>query len=290
MLGAALERAGTPALLVGRPGTGAAIAAGGVRVRSALLGDIDARPATAEALGEPVDVLFVAAKATGLEDALARVDAEARLVIPLLNGIDHVALLRERFGPAAVAAATVRVGVHRDGGDPTRLTHVTPFWRLELAHDDPARRSALEAAAGLLRSAGAEASLGRSEAQTMWSKLVRLNALASATGASGLAVGGLRADAAWWAALEACVAEGAAVAGASGASIDADRVRAEFGELPDEQRTSMQEDLALGRTPELDAIQGAVLRAGARHHVATPTIARLAGTIADRAGIRPPVT
>jgi 2-dehydropantoate 2-reductase len=44
----------------------------------------------------------------------------------------------------------------------------------------------------------------------------------------------------------------------------------------------MQRDIAAGRPPELDAIPGAVMRAGARHGIATPTIARLYGAIAAR--------
>ena len=51
----------------------------------------------------------------------------------------------------------------------------------------------------------------------------------------------------------------------------------------------MQRDIAAGRTPELDAIPGAVLRAGVRHGVDCPTIERLVATIAARAGMAVPV-
>jgi 2-dehydropantoate 2-reductase len=50
----------------------------------------------------------------------------------------------------------------------------------------------------------------------------------------------------------------------------------------------MRRDIAAGREPELDAIAGAVLRAGARHGLECPTIARLAARTAERAGIDPP--
>jgi 2-dehydropantoate 2-reductase len=50
----------------------------------------------------------------------------------------------------------------------------------------------------------------------------------------------------------------------------------------------MQRDIAAGREPELDAIPGAVLRAGRRHGIECPTIARLAVEIAGRARISPP--
>ena len=41
----------------------------------------------------------------------------------------------------------------------------------------------------------------------------------------------------------------------------------------------MARDVAAGRPPELDAIGGAVLRAAARHGIATPTVARLVEAI-----------
>jgi 2-dehydropantoate 2-reductase len=51
----------------------------------------------------------------------------------------------------------------------------------------------------------------------------------------------------------------------------------------------MQRDIAAGRMPELDAIPGAVLRAGARHGIRCPTIERLTEMIAARAGIPMPL-
>ncbi len=50
----------------------------------------------------------------------------------------------------------------------------------------------------------------------------------------------------------------------------------------------MQRDIAAGREPELDAIAGSVLRAAARHGLECPTIERLTGEVAARAGIAAP--
>jgi 2-dehydropantoate 2-reductase len=48
----------------------------------------------------------------------------------------------------------------------------------------------------------------------------------------------------------------------------------------------MQRDIAAAREPEIDAIPGAVLRAGARHGIACPTIERLVTTIRARVAAR----
>jgi 2-dehydropantoate 2-reductase len=85
-----------------------------------------------------------------------------------------------------------------------------------------------------------------------------------------------------------CVRVGVAVARAVGAAIDPAVVFGEFEALHDGFGTSMQRDVAAGREPELDAIAGAVLRAGARHGIACPAVAALAARIARRAGIRAP--
>ncbi len=97
------------------------------------------------------------------------------------------------------------------------------------------------------------------------------------------------ADPRWRSALEGAINEAAAVAKAEGAGGrpggPAGRARGGAAELG----SSMQRDIAAGRAPELDAIAGAVLRAGARHGLRCPTIAWLAGRVAERAGIAAPL-
>jgi 2-dehydropantoate 2-reductase len=49
-----------------------------------------------------------------------------------------------------------------------------------------------------------------------------------------------------------------------------------------ELSSSMNRDIHAGRAPELDQIPGAVLRAGARHGLECPTVARLMAQVARR--------
>src|SRR5205085_1201085 len=69
----------------------------GIHVRSTRLGDFTARPQATATLEESADVLLVATKASGLEPALERVVSAPRLVVPLLNGLDHMQRLRAHF-------------------------------------------------------------------------------------------------------------------------------------------------------------------------------------------------
>ncbi len=284
-LAGALARAGNDVTVVAREETAALIARDGLHVESTLLGDFTARLAATARLAEPVDVLLVATKAATLEDALARVDGQPALVVPLLNGLDHVALLRERFGAQHVATGTIRIQADRPA--PGRVVHTSPFLFVELASDQSALRGRLDALAALLNAADVSTRVRDGEAQILWGKLVRLNALACMTTAYDLTFGAIREDPQLHGELEACVHEAAAVARAEGAQIDPAVVFSEFEVVHPGFGSSMQRDVAAGREPELDAIAGAILRAGARRGVACPTIAKLAALIAQRAGIAP---
>jgi 2-dehydropantoate 2-reductase len=282
-LAAALARAGNEVTVVAREPTAQLISREGIAVSSVRLGDFVARPKAAAALEQPTEVLLVAPKATGLEQALTRIRAECELVVPLLNGLEHMVQLRERFGPGRVAAGAIRIESDRPA--PGRIVQTSPFLRIDLASDDPAPRPALDALAQTLSRAGVPVEIGSGEAQVLWSKLVRLNSLACTTSASDRPIGFIRTDPEWRATLRRCLAESAAVANAEGAEIDPAARLAELDAAHPELGSSMQRDIATGREPELDAIAGAVLRAAKRHGLECPTITRLVSQIAERAGI-----
>jgi len=272
--------------VVARESTAGAIAREGIRVSSVRLGELSARPAAVPQLAGPVDALVVATKAVGLDEALDRVRGlDPRVVLPLLNGLDHLEPLRERFGARAVAGSIRIESTRTDTG---LIEQTSGFLRIDMASADPAMAAPLEGLRADLEAAGVPARIMESEAQAMWGKLVRLNALACTTSAWDLPLGAIRSDLDRRAALEACVREAAAVARAEGASIDPAATMAELDDAHAELRTSMQRDIAAGREPELDAIPGSVLRAAARHGLECPAIERLAGLAARRAqGVAP---
>jgi 2-dehydropantoate 2-reductase len=285
LVAALLDRAGIAATVVAREETAAVIGRQGLDISSVRFGEFTARPRAVVALEADHDVLIVATKAVGLRPALERITGSPGLVVPLLNGIDHLELLRERFGGRAVAA-TIRVESNRV--EPAVIVHSSSFLRIEMASADRAYRPAIDALGARLTAAGFDIGIGDSEAQVMWSKLVRLNALSAVTSASGLALGEILADSVWSARLRGAVVEGAVVAAAEGATIDPAKVMGLFAADHATLGSSMARDISAGREPELDAIAGAVLRAADRHGVAAPTIELLVAEIVDRAGVGAP--
>jgi 2-dehydropantoate 2-reductase len=279
-LAGTLARAGEGVVVVARASTAQAIARGGLRVRSRFLNDEFAvRLRAVAALEEPVEVLFVASKATGLDAALERVGSEPALVVPLLNGLAHREPLRARFGDRAVAG-TIRV--ESDRPEPGLIVQTSPFLRVEMASEDGERAAQLPAVAALLERAGVPAAVLDSEAQVVWSKLCRLCPLALTTTAFDLPLGPIRTTPELRGELRACVEEACAVARAEGAEVRPADTMAELENAHAELSSSMARDVRAGREPELDAIAGEVVRAGARAGVPTPTIEGLAAMVARR--------
>jgi 2-dehydropantoate 2-reductase len=276
---AALARARVNVVVVAREPAATALSLTGVTVRSAALGNFVAHPGVVAELEEAVDVLLVATKATGLEGALDQINAPPGLVVPLLNGVEHLAVMRERLGRDRVVAGVIRI--ESDRPRPGEIVQTSPGCRIDIAG---ARPEVMELAQAL-EGAGIATRTGATEANVMWSKLVRLCALALTTSAADRPLGFVRSDPRWRSALDNAVAETARVAAAEGATLQAAATIAELESAHAELGSSMQRDIAAGREPELDAIAGAVLRAGARHGIRCPTISWLTERVAQRAGL-----
>jgi 2-dehydropantoate 2-reductase len=288
LVAGALDRAGTSVVVVARESTAETISQHGLRVNSVMLGEFVAHPQAVTRLQEPVETLIVATKASGLESALERIDAQPKLVLPLLNGLDHIAVLRECFPPDAVLAGTIRVEADRPA--PGVVVHSSPFLLVDMASHHPAARPGMKVLAKALSDAGVPVRVLGSEAQVMWSKLVRLNALACTTSAYDKLLGEIRSTPELRADLVGTIEEACAVGRAEGAEdVDPDKALAELNMAHDTLGSSMQRDIAAGRVPELDAIPGAVLRGAARHGLQCPTIERLVAMIAVRAGVSVPL-
>jgi 2-dehydropantoate 2-reductase len=273
LLGALLTRAGHAVRYVAKPETAAALNANGVHVSSAVFGEFQVPAVAAPHLTGPVDLCLVTVKAGSLDAALAAVPADAvadGLVLPLLNGVEHMAVLRGRFRPEQVVAGAIRVETTRVG--PGRVEHTSPFCLIDVA-SATVPRDRVDALADQLRGAGPDVTAADDEATLLWGKLVLLAPMALLTTHTRAPMGVVRDERR--SDLDAVAAEIATVARAAGAHVDLDTVHAMFDRVPVDFRSSMQRDAEAGRPTELDAIGGAVLRAADRFGIAAPITARL---------------
>lgn len=276
LLGGLLARAGHTVTYLAGEATAADLDRDGLQVRSAALGDLTVPAAAATLLTGPVDACLVTVKATQLDDALRRVPADAlgdALLVPFLNGVEHVDHLRRRYPAARVLAAAIRVESTRVA--PGRIEHTSPFASVELA-DSPATG----ALATHLRGAGLEVSVRDDERALLWGKLTFLAPFALVTADAGeplgVARGERRAD------LLGVLAEAVAAARGEGVAIDEQAVVSQLDAAPPGMRSSLQRDAEAGRPMELDAIGGAILRAAARAGVPTPITGRLVQALRAR--------
>ena len=186
--------------------------------------------------------------------------AEPELVLPLLNGLEHMAVLRERF--AIVMAATIgRLEAYREA--PTRIVQ-----HKSGARDRRAERSCRQQ---LVR-AGMADGLGGSEEDVLWEKLARQAPLAVLTSVTGKPTARCGPDPR----LRSAVEEAVRSRRRRRRSHDVRRAM-ERSSSPCRPglTTSTARDVAAGRPSELDAIGGAVVRAGRRLGVPTPTLEEL---------------
>ncbi len=269
LVGAALARAGSEVVLLMRPESLRRYS-GRLTVSSQVLGDFVVEVPAVPGLDRAVDVVWITTKATQLPSALSLVPAPlvgAAMVVPLLNGVDHVVALRAAY-PRVVAAAlrveSTQVAVGQ-------IRQSSPFLRIDLVGE--------ELLATELRAAGFDCRVRDDELSMLWQKLVFLAPLALATAGIGGDVGTVRHDPRFL----ACQREAVAVAEAEGATVDQVALGALLAAAPDTMRSSMQRDVDAGHPPELDAIAGPVLRGGRAHGLDTGATQALVELVAARA-------
>jgi 2-dehydropantoate 2-reductase len=232
----------------------------------------------------PTDVLWLTTKATQLDSALAALihPESVKAIVPLLNGIDHIAALRKKYGADKIIPATIAVESERVA--PGHIIHRSPFARMNFSSKG---KDSLGSMADQLQSMGYECRFVDDEPTLMWTKLVFLAPFALSTTASGKTTGEVLADPEWRELGLACLREASAVAVAEGAKVDADAVIAGVMKMPGNMRSSMQKDVERGNPPELDAIAGPILRGAQKHAINIPATKKLVAAVEGKAGISP---
>jgi 2-dehydropantoate 2-reductase len=271
LIGVALAKSGESVTLVLRPETLKSYPA--ELSLESTLGSFSVPVERTAIVAAPFDVLWIAVKATQLEAALGSVKVapdQLGAVVPLLNGIDHVAVLRARFGHDRVVPATIAVEAERAA--PGKIIHRGMAVRLTISSIGESRlASTLEE----FRKFGFACQFAPDEMKMLWTKLSVLAPFALTTTAAALNIGEVNGDPIWRKRLEAVVREVAAVGTASGTPLDPVVILSFFDKTPQAGRSSMQKDVAAGNPPELDGIAGPILRRAEKHGIDVPVTREL---------------
>ena len=263
-------------ICVGTPEIVGLMALSGITLEANGSKPVNVRPMMVERLVQPVSLLVVAVKAPYLAEALERIEPDAvehAVVLPLLNGLEHVELIRARLPGRVAAASLSQFEAYRVGR--MQIVQGTPSGVVTMASDDLSDHE-LEQAADILRSAGMQVEIEDDEKRVLWRKAARAAVVSSATALTRRTIGDLRTDPEWRPRMEQALTEACAVATADGVKMMPSAQWTRIVEMDPGLTTSAARDVLAGKRHELDAIAGSVVRAGQRLGVPCPVLARLA--------------
>jgi 2-dehydropantoate 2-reductase len=270
-----LLQKGVHTICVPRPEMVGIVALAGISLEVDGRDPVVIRPEVREELTQPVHVLLVAVKAHDLDEALDRVDpaaVESGVVIPLLNGLEHMERIRERLGPRVAAGSISRFEAYRVGR--VQIVQKGGSGVITIASEELGQAE-LDDAAAILRKTGVEVRIEEREKPVLWRKAARLAVLSAATALTRRSVGSLRDDPEWRHRLEGALAEACGIATADGVKLLPSSQWTMVLELDYDLTTSTARDVEAGRPSELDAIAGSVVRAGERLGVPCPLLSEL---------------
>lgn len=265
--GAMLARAGHAVTLITRPQHVQAIRERGLVFETRAFTDNLRVEATTEASGvAAAEVILFCVKSGDTAEAgreIAPHLAAGASILSLQNGVDNAERLQEILGRPVIATAVYVASEMAGSG------HVRHHGRGELIIG-PGASSAM--IAEVFGQAAIPTEISDNVAGALWSKLIvncaynALSAIPQLPYGRMIAVDGVRTC------MKEIVAECLAVAGQSGIQVDddiLDKVLALAAAMPD-QSSSTAQDLARGKTTEIDHLNGYVVRTGAKLGIATP--------------------
>lgn len=266
--GGRLLQAGRDVRFLVRPARAAALAKTGLSIKSTY-GDFlhPAPPAVTEAgVSGPVDLVLLSCKAYDLDDAIAAfapaVGPET-LILPLLNGMAHLAALDARFGPARVLGGFCQISVGRDAEG--RILHFNDAHNLVCGDRNDPASDAIGRVEDALADAGFALRVSPAIVQEMWEKWVFIAACAGITCLMRSAIGDI-VTAGGGDVIGRLFDECCAIAAGRGfppSEAMVEQSRAILSNPKSALMASMLRDVERGASTEADHILGALLREGA---------------------------
>jgi 2-dehydropantoate 2-reductase len=228
-----------------------------------------------EAAGE-FDVILLAVKAYQLDGAIADFAAyvsESTMILPVLNGMKHMDVLRSRFGAVHVLGGVARIATTLD--ERGRILEQANFHDLSYGEWSGERSARIVALDAFMRGAGFDARLSTDIEREMWEKWAMLASLGAITclmdgdiGQVSRAPGGIDFVRALFAEVTAVIA------GAWRPLSDAfkSQVLSFLTDKASSLTSSMYRDMKAGQRIEADQIVGDLVSRAAAAGVATPLL------------------
>ncbi len=136
----------------------------------------------AEQIDAPYDLVLLSCKAYDLDNAIesfAKAVGPSTVVLPLLNGMRHLDVLRQRFGAASVLGGVCLIAATLDAN--RAIVHMTEMHAIAFGELDGTRSERVGAIAAALAAGGFDVDATDTIVQQMWEKWVFLATLAGST-------------------------------------------------------------------------------------------------------------
>lgn len=177
--GGRLMQAGRDVTFLVRPARAEKLRKEGLRIVSPF-GNADLAPklVTTGSISAPYDLVLLTVKAYGLEAALddiAPAVASETMILPVLNGMRHVDLIKARFGEKALLGGVCLIAATIDDED--RIVQLTPMHNLIYGEMSGERSERVEAVDATMQGAGFNAKLSDDIERDMWGKWITLASL-----------------------------------------------------------------------------------------------------------------
>jgi len=280
--GGRLAHNGQDVTFVARGAHLAAMRNSGLHVES-IGGDFTVQPVEAVEKASDIvaaDLVIIATKAWQLDEAIPQIQpliGEKTVILPLLNGMEHMDKLLARFQSSQVLGGLCRISVFIEAPGHIRHVGIQPYIAFgELDHSKSQRVEAIRKMFSALD--GILVEVPEDIHVTMWEKFVFISGTSGVGAYTRQPIGAYRDDPEARQMLIDAMNETAAVAGARGVmlsrSLVADTMK-RIDNLPYAMLASMQKDMMEGRPSELHEQTGAVIRLGKAVGVPTPTHQKL---------------
>jgi 2-dehydropantoate 2-reductase len=276
--GARLAQAGVDVTFLLRPARAEQARESGLVIRTADGEEIRTSPSvvTADAIGQPFDVILLAVKGTALDAAFTDIEpavGPSSVVLPVLNGIRHLDVLQERFGADRILGGVCLVAT--EFGPDGTITQIAPGATLIFGELDGSTTDRTRALINLFAPAEFDSAFSETIEQDMWEKWFFMAAGGATTVLLGGRAGEITAVTGGRHLVQGIIDEVAAVIEDQGHPIRPAALKRVSGALLSDGSpfaTSMYRDLVAGRSTEVEPILGDLIDRGQRRGVQVPLL------------------
>ena len=276
--GGRLAQAGEDVTFIARGRHLSAIQQTGLSVDS-IGGDFVVNPAKAtnspQSIGV-VDVIILAIKAWQLEDAIIQMKplvGENTVIVPLMNGIEHMETLMTAFGREHVLGGLCRISAFIAEAGHIKHVGIDPF--IAFGEWDGKRSERVSKLYDVFKNiSGITIQVSENIELAMWEKYLFICSMSGVGAVTRQPVGGFRSVKESRAMLRRALEEVALVANARGIGLTENSVQSvmdRIDQIQPDVMASMQKDILEGKPSELESQTGALVRMAHAADVSVPT-------------------